>query len=275
MCLRECSVAAVNKVGGKNMGYIMGPLQMALGAGALATGVGAPLGIPLLAAGAGETIGQGAGGSKGAGMGEMFGGLAGGLGEGGAGLLGFGPASGMLGGTQAGTGLQSFLGIGGSGGRTVEGLQGLADPYLTAMQGAGMPQGTAGLASLQELQDQISPPTVAAAAAPAAAASTTPSLSDVSNAVNIGSKVLPGGQQSQPTDPKPSFKGPVAQSPVASKGQAPATSVTPAVPQVPTAPKPPPVAQPAGPPGPAGPPAPQQPTLSDLILRHLYSGLNQ
>jgi hypothetical protein len=235
MCLRECSVAAVNKVGGKNMGYVMGPLQMALGAGALATGVGAPLGIPLLAAGAGETIGQGAGGSKGAGMGEMFGGLAGGLGEGGAGLLGFGPMSGMLGGTQAGTGLQSLLGVGGSGGRTVEGLQGLADPYLTAMQGAGMPQGTAGLASLQELQDQLNPPTVAAAAAPAASSSM-PSLSDVSSVANVASKVTAPPQQSQPAPPTPGFKGPVSQAPVTAKGQAPATAVTPAVTTVPTAP---------------------------------------
>jgi hypothetical protein len=92
-------------MGGKNMGYVTGPLQLAAGVGA--TALGAPeIGIPLMTAGVGQTAGTGIGGSQGGMMGELAGGAAGGLGEG---FMGMGPLGSSLGGTQAGQGLQSSL----------------------------------------------------------------------------------------------------------------------------------------------------------------------
>ena len=61
---------------GHEMGYIAGPLALAAGIGATATGQ-PEIGIPLLTSGLGGTIGQAAGGSKGAGMGATAGGVAG------------------------------------------------------------------------------------------------------------------------------------------------------------------------------------------------------
>lgn len=242
-------------MGGKNMAYVMGPLQMAAGAGLMATGAGAPIGIPLLTAGAGETIGKAAGGSSGAGMGEMFGGLAGGLGEG---FGGMGPLSGMLGpGSSIGEGARGMFGMGPSGVQQAQdvvsgatqmpsgfpGGQSQWDLLKQSFSGLGqqegfpnMPSFTAtgpaapGTASLGG--NPIAPTSPAAAAA----SSSMPSLSQVSSAANIASKVTQPPQQSQPAPPTPGFKGPISQSPVSSKGQAPATAVSPTVTNVPQAP---------------------------------------
>ena len=93
-------------MGGKNMGYITGPLQMAAGAAGEYFAPGNPLSIPLMTGGLGQTAGTGLGGSRGGLMGELGGAAAGGLGEG---FLGMGPLGSSLGGTQAGQGLQSSM----------------------------------------------------------------------------------------------------------------------------------------------------------------------
>lgn len=253
-------------MGGKNMGYVLGPLQMALGAGALATGVGAPLGIPLLAAGAGETIGQGAGGAKGAGMGELFGGLAGGLGEGGFGLAGMGPMANML---SAAPALQSVaqnpaveaipaetVPLPGGGTMSLPPLAGGQQPLMGESAASLMTQDYP-LATRLDMIPQYQARSSggggiwdALTGGPGAGAG---SSSGSGGVLDTASKVAPiasavtggGGQQSQPQPPKPGFTGPIAQSPITQKGQAPATSVTPAVPSVPSAPKPAPAASPA------------------------------
>jgi hypothetical protein len=91
-------------IGGKNSGYITGPLQMAAGAGLSLIPGGAALGVPLMTSGLGTTVGQAAGGSSGASMGAGIGGALGGIGEG---FGGMGPLGSSLGGTQLG---QSFQG---------------------------------------------------------------------------------------------------------------------------------------------------------------------
>lgn len=221
-------------MGGKNMGYVMGPLQMALGAGALATGVGAPLGIPLLAAGAGETIGQGAGGSKGAGMGEMFGGLAGGLGEGGLGLAGMGPLGNMLGTTGAGQGFQGMLGMQPSGG------QNLLDLASGKIGGANLDplikQGAGDLATYEGLPNAPGYAPVPGATLPTSVAQAGGGGGGFTGMLNQAAPVAKAlAPQSQTQPQPPAFKTPIQQAPVAPKGQAPATTVTPTVSQVPQA----------------------------------------
>jgi len=90
---------------GKSSGItsdIVGPLMMAAGAAATITGVGAPVGIPLMLGGAGATLGGNLGGWEGLGLGGGSGLLAGAGGEGLAGLGGIGPLAGMLGGGASG-----------------------------------------------------------------------------------------------------------------------------------------------------------------------------
>ena len=101
-------------MGGKNSGYIMGPLEAAGGAGltALVPG-GGIIGVPMMTAGLGTTVGQAAGGSKGAGMGGLIGGAAGGLGEAGLGFGGMGPLAKQLG--PGGSWLPTGTGSGGIG----------------------------------------------------------------------------------------------------------------------------------------------------------------
>jgi hypothetical protein len=267
-------------MGGKNMGYVTGPLQIAAGAGA--TALGAPeIGIPLITGGVGQTAGTAAGGQKGGMLGELAGGAAGGLGEGGAGLMGMGPLSSSLGGTGAGQGLQGLLGMGPKPGElgssmaagatpatgaaafpapgakplagafpapggppTIGGLASQADPYLTAMQGAGMPQGTAGLTAYQQLQqgynDQLAgvgpispttPATPAAAATPPKSTLDKIADSPITKLAGPVSNLVGGGggggqQQQQPPQPPP-------RRPPPPPAQAPASIAAPTVPTVP------------------------------------------
>lgn len=81
---------------------VMGPLQIAAGAGLSIVPGGQAIGIPLLMSGLGETIGGAAGGSKGFNIGGLAGGAAGGIGEG---FGGMGPLGGFLGGLGQGGGL--------------------------------------------------------------------------------------------------------------------------------------------------------------------------
>jgi hypothetical protein len=258
-------------MGGKNMGYITGPLQIAAGAASEFFAPGNPIGIPLITGGIGQTAGTAAGGQKGGMLGELAGGAAGGLGEG---FMGMGP-------------LSSFLGPGSSAGESIMGPTGVGQAQDVVSGATQMPANFPGgqdqwallKQSLSGLGQQQGWPNMPSfTAGPAGTSGTTantpassgPSLSNVVDAGKAVTSLTGGGQQSQPTPPTPGFKGPITQSPVTQKGTAPATAMTPAVTQVPTAPKPPstPIMQ-----GPVtGPPSqPPMGANSDLILRHLLN----
>jgi hypothetical protein len=237
-------VEARGKLGGKNMAYVLGPLQIAAGAAGEYFAPGNPISTSLIGGGIGETAGKAAGGSGA--MGELLGGLGGGIGGSAMGLGG--PFSSMIGpGTSTGEGLRGMLGMPQSGTQTMEDIAsgkigagpGGIDPLLKqsvqdlqAWEGApgaqfspptyqGQSPSTSGLTPVGGAGSGISDLLKSPAAGPA--------LSAASNIVGGGG----GGTSTTSAQSTPAFKGPLAQSPVAPKGQAPTTAITPTVTKVP------------------------------------------
>lgn len=218
------------------MAYVTGPLQIAAGAASEYFAPGNPFGVPLITGGIGQTAGHAAGGSGG--MGEMLGLAGGGIGEG---FMGMGPFSGMLGGgSTAGEGMRSMLGMGPSSNQQLLNLAagkygagpGGVDPLIA--QGAGdlaTYEGIPNAPGYAPVPGQAPLPTsVAQAAAPSASDTSWYNTPGAKFALDQGPKLL----NSQPqTATPPAFKPPISQAPIAPKGQAPVTSVTPTVTTVP------------------------------------------
>jgi hypothetical protein len=229
------------------MAYVMGPLQIAAGAAGEFFAPGNPISTSLIGGGIGEVAGKAAGGTGQ--IGEMLGALGGGLGGSATGLGG--PFSGMIGpGTSTGEGLRSMLGMGQSGTQTMEDIAsgkigagpGGIDPLLKqSVQDLQAWEGAPGAEFAPPQYQGQSPSTSGLSGVGAAGGGggltdllKSPGATDVLKAVSGGTGTTGGsGTSTTSAQSTPGFKTPVAQSPVAPKGQAPVSTVTPTVTQVP------------------------------------------